>query len=332
MHPREIQKSHQTLPPPVHNGFTSSGGEIHQDAIRPATSEDNIRNYDSTQISQTTGSRRSSLGIRNSQSHDSDYKDSPTVVQVQGVANPHNLISTLPNQVHPSHDLAVSQSQEHNFGRDSRSQMMHHTVENSHIRTHPVGDTAYSSIQALSQLRNKEHNGYMENEYVASIRQQEHQNLKHIYHNESVDAAFSPTAAAAPKFHDGQDPIEGFYPPPQNYSHEAIQFHRDRIYEQARPSLNSILRSSPGLIPPASEALRVRPATYYSSKSPPVPLLTRPNSPGPKGFTPVRVKPFNPQGVISPMQGFAPAGSSSAYAKFLLARSEYKPESLHHSP
>jgi hypothetical protein len=95
--------------------------------------------------------------------------------------------------------------------------------------------------------------------------------------------------------------------------------------------LSSILRSSPGLIP-NSDTARVRPATYYSSKSPPVPLLTRPNSPGPKGFTPVRVKPFNPQGVISPVQGSAPAGSSSAYAKFLLARSEYKPESIHHSP
>jgi hypothetical protein len=130
---------------------------------------------------------------------------------------------------------------------------------------------------------------------------------------------------------ESQIPIEGFYPPPHSYSPEAIQFHRDRIYEQARPSLNSILRSSPGLIP-SPDAQRLRPATYFSSKSPPIPLLTRPNSPGPKGFTPVRVKPFNPQGVMSPLQGSAPVGSSSAYAKFLLARSEYKPDSTHHSP
>jgi hypothetical protein len=136
----------------------------------------------------------------------------------------------------------------------------------------------------------------------------------------------------APNFVESEVPIEGFYPPPHSYSPEAIQFHRDRIYEQARPSLSSILRSSPGLLP-TSDTARLRSATYYSAKSPPIPLLTRPNSPGPKGFTPVRVKPFNPQGVISPIQGSAPSGSSSAYAKFLLARSEYKPDSTtHHSP
>jgi hypothetical protein len=222
-------------------------------------------------------------------------------------------------------------SNQHVQMNSGRMNHQHISVDANMSLAH-AGGSLYSSNRAVSQMPGESHDhGQMQHEPTAPAYQDMHQKLQqNTYHNQFADASFS-RSALSPGLVESHIPVEGFYPPPHNYSPEAIQFHRDRIYEQARPSLNSILRSSPGLIP-HSDTARVRPATYYSSKSPPVPLLTRPNSPGPKGFTPVRVKPFNPQAVMSPVQGSAPAGSSSAYAKFLLARSEYKPESVHHSP
>ncbi len=243
----------------------------------------------------------------------------------------HNSLDhKIDTQVTQEHMGSQSQGLIH---QRSQIQQQHPAAETLPSSLPHPGDYGYSSARALSQMPGDDRgHEYMQSAQRASLQQQQlHPVSNHpTYHNQSPDAAFS-RSAVAPGYIEGHVSPEGFYPPPHSYSPEAIQFHRDRIYEQARPSLNSILRSSPGLIPP-SDAVRMRPATYFSSKSPPVPLLTRPNSPGPKGFTPVRVKPFNPQGVISSLQGFAPAGSSSAYAKFLLARSEYKPESSHHSP
>ena len=238
------------------------------------------------------------------------------------------------NQMHPIQVPMGPQSPHLHYQRDmpQNSAMYHqHPAAENFQTQHPAGDTGYSNAQALSHMPGNAYgHGYVQDQRQASPQHAHQFPKQNSYHNQSADAAFSRPAMAS-GVAESQIPIEGFYPPPHSYSPEAIQFHRDRIYEQARPSLNSILRSSPGLIP-SPDAQRLRPATYFSSKSPPIPLLTRPNSPGPKGFTPVRVKPFNPQRVMSPLQGSAPVGSSSAYAKFLLARSEYKPDSTHHSP
>ena len=263
-----------------------------------------------SQSVQLAGPRKSSLESHNSLGHEIDTQ----ALQEQ-------MSSQLQGLIHQHAQAQSSQFQQ---------QRATETVSSSLPR---AGDYGYSSTRAVSQMPGDD-NGqeYMQSAQRIPLQQQQIHPISHhpTYHNQSPDLAFS-RSAAAPGFIESHVSPEGFYPPPHSYSPEAIQFHRDRIYEQARPSLNSILRSSPGLIP-TSDAVRMRPATYFSSKSPPVPLLTRPNSPGPKGFTPVRVKPFNPQGVISSLQGSAPAGSSSAYAKFLLARSEYKPESTQHSP
>jgi voltage-gated potassium channel Kch len=263
-----------------------------------------------SQIVQLAGPRKSSLESHSSLGHEIDTQ-----------APQEQMSSQLQGLIHQR-----AQAQSSRFQQQPATE----TVSSALPR---AGDYGYSSSRAVSQMPGDDHGQeYMQSAQRTPLQQQQIQPSSHhpTYHNQSPDLAFS-RSAAAPGFVENHVSPEGFYPPPHSYSPEAIQFHRDRIYEQARPSLNSILRSSPGLIP-TSDAVRMRPATYFSSKSPPVPLLTRPNSPGPKGFTPVRVKPFNPQGVISSLQGSASAGSSSAYAKFLLARSEYKPESTQHSP
>jgi len=271
-----------------------------------------------------------------SENYASESSASIQGVQYSGsVVTPASSHVVSQNQMPPAQVPMGSRSPHLHYQRDlpQSSPMPHQHSAAENFQTQPfAGDTGYSNAQALSHIPGEVYGqGYVQDQRHAPPQQHSHQfpQQQNTYHNQSADAAFSRPAASG--FADSQIPIEGFYPPPHSYSPEAIQFHRDRIYEQARPSLNSILRSSPGLIP-SPDAQRLRPATYFSSKSPPIPLLTRPNSPGPKGFTPVRVKPFNPQGVMSPLQGSAPVGSSSAYAKFLLARSEYKPESTHNSP
>jgi hypothetical protein len=286
-----------------------------------------------THVVQSSGFRNSSIENHRLQSSD-----------VNGLVASHGAQSSLETPISPQiRSSSYIQTQAANEPMSSQSQeltnqvqlgrMKHqHVTNDTNLHLPNASDSVYSSNHAVSHMPGDVHeNAQMRYEQNVPVRQDVHQIPRQsTYHNQFADTAFS-RSAVSPGFVDSHVPMEGFYPPPHNYSPEAIQFHRDRIYEQARPSLNSILRSSPGLIP-HSDTARVRPATYYSSKSPPIPLLTRPNSPGPKGFTPVRVKPFNPQGVISPNQGSAPAGSSSAYAKFLLARSEYKPDSIHHSP
>lgn len=321
--------------PSGHNGysFAAEAGKNH------TTEQPTNDNSSIFQLTQPVSHRKPSVGNQISAENDGREPESlvatqrvqgsimmPASPQIGGSMQSPSLVAREPMSLQ-SNDPA------HQFDASPTSHVKHHHPASDKIfAVSHAGNTVYSSTTALSQMPS-EINGhaYVQNGQQASIQHQMLQTSRHnTYHNQSADAAFS-QREFVPGLAEGEAPIEGFYPPPHTYSPEAIQFHRDRIYEQARPSLNSILRSSPGLIP-HSDTARIRPATYYSSKSPPVPLLTRPNSPGPKGFTPVRVKPFNPQGVVSPLQGSAPAGSSSAYAKFLLARSEYKPESNHHSP
>lgn len=324
---------------PGHN-FNSSNDALlrHPAAIASENAAEQFQSNEEciTNLANSVGSQNFSAGNHGSHPNELNVLSAPHR-PLSSIATPLSpqISSSSHIQTRSANELMSSQSEnfinQHAEMSTGRMKYQHSSTDTNVVLPN-AGDSVYSSNHAISQMP-AEANDYGQVRYQqnAPVHHEAHQISKQsTYHNQFADAAYS-RSALAPGIAEGQVPIEGFYPPPHNYSPEAIQFHRDRIYEQARPSLNSILRSSPGLIP-NSDTARIRPATYYSSKSPPVPLLTRPNSPGPKGFTPVRVKPFNPQGVISPVQGSAPAGSSSAYAKFLLARSEYKPESIHHSP
>jgi hypothetical protein len=319
------------------NGFGTSVDAEQIQSFSMGNSEEQRDNADPTQDMQRMAPNKSSLGNHGlAESVGNEPKTLAASHRAQGSimmpASP-QIIGSPQSLAHIAREPMSSQSLDTSHQQDflQSGQMNDSYPASQKIVSMPPADNFYSSAPALAQMPGEASGRNVQYSNHPSLQQQRHQ-IPHqnTYYNQSADAAFS-RSELAPEFIGSEVAPEGFYPPPHNYSPEAIQFHRDRIYEQARPSLNSILRSSPGLIPP-SDAARLRPATYYSSKSPPVPLLTRPNSPGPKGFTPVRVKPFNPQGVISPLQGSAPAGSSSAYAKFLLTRSEYKPESHNHSP
>lgn len=321
---------------------SSFAQSVHTEQLREAGQNhttEQPRNDNSAQLTQPVSHRKSSVGNQSLAGNEGREPESLVATQrVQGSimmpASPQiGALLQSPSLVAREPMSVQTNDPAHQFDTSPRSHVKHNAPASDKTFAMSYADnTVYSSTTALSHMPSEINDrAYVQNGQQASIQHQMLQTSRHnTYHNQSADAAFS-QREFVPGLAEVEVPIEGFYPPPHSYSPEAIQFHRDRIYEQARPSLNSILRSSPGLIP-NSETARIRPATYYSSKSPPVPLLTRPNSPGPKGFTPVRVKPFNPQGVVSPLQGSAPAGSSSAYAKFLLARSEYKPESNHHSP
>jgi hypothetical protein len=335
--------SQSTDEPPVSlgqdvNGFVSSVDAEPMHSISMGNPEEQLYEVDPTQVMHLMAASKSSLGNNSSaESVGNEPKTLAASHRIQGsimmpaspqISGSAQSLSHNVREPISSHSLDAVHQQD--FLQSVQMKDRHPASPNI-LSIPPAVDNFYSSAPALAQMPSEASGRNVQNSHHPPIQQQRHQiSQQNNYYNQSADAAFS-RSETAPEFVESDGAAEGFYPPPHNYSPEAIQFHRDRIYEQARPSLNSILRSSPGLIPP-SDAARLRPATYYSSKSPPVPLLTRPNSPGPKGFTPVRVKPFNPQGVISPLQGLAPAGSSSAYAKFLLTRSEYKPESLNHSP
>jgi hypothetical protein len=323
------------------HGVASSNDSVQRHsvafAIDDASEQFQSGKGSSSHSAQASGSRNLSLGNHGSQTNAFDVvaaaHGAQNSLETEAKLSP-EIRSSLHTQAPVSNFPLSAQSQDLSDQRDEIQggrMKLHHQAADKNISHPAAGDSVYSSSQAVSQIPVEVYDHGHTQQRQAPFHQEVYPiSRPNTYHNQFADSAFS-RSAIAPGFAESQVPNEGLYPPPHNYSPEAIQFHRDRIYEQARPSLNSILRSSPGLIP-HSDTARVRPATYYSSKSPPVPLLTRPNSPGPKGFTPVRVKPFNPQGVMSPVQGSAPAGSSSAYAKFLLARSEYKPESVHHSP
>jgi hypothetical protein len=290
-----------------------------------------------SQYTQQADPKKSSVGYGSSAGSVGHVPESMVASQrvpgsVMTPASP-QIRNSSTSQSHDALELVSPRPLDEHDGVISGQMHHHHQVSEKILSKFSAEDNVYSNSAAHLQMPNEvSGHGNQQNGHQLPLQRQIHQiSRQRTYHNESADVAYS-QSEVAPNFVESEVPIEGFYPPPHSYSPEAIQFHRDRIYEQARPSLSSILRSSPGLLP-TSDTARLRSATYYSAKSPPIPLLTRPNSPGPKGFTPVRVKPFNPQGVISPIQGSAPSGSSSAYAKFLLARSEYKPDSTtHHSP